>query len=80
MAGTIKDFCNSLLIYPFRYDAGDHVKFNFPMAYSTTVLAWGIISFEQGYIAAGELENALDSIKWVTDYLMQRKGERGNEE
>merc|ERR1711935_1013979 len=53
------------------YDAGDHVKFNFPMAYSTTVLAWGIISFEQGYIAAGELENALDSIKWVTDYLIK---------
>ena len=71
MAGKIKDFCNSLLIYPFRYDAGDHVKFNFPMAYSTTVLAWGIISFEQGYIAAGELENALDSIKWVTDYLIK---------
>ena len=53
------------------YDAGDHVKFNFPMAYSTTVLAWGIISFENGYIQAGELENALDSIKWVTDYLIK---------
>ena len=44
------------------YDAGDHVKFNFPMAYSVTTLAWGIISFESGYKQAGELENALDQV------------------
>ena len=25
-----------------RYDAGDHVKFNLPMAYSAAMLAWGI--------------------------------------
>ena len=25
------------------YDAGDHVKFNFPMAYSVTTLAWGML-------------------------------------
>ena len=28
-------------------------------------------SFEQGYRAAGEWENAVDSIKWVTDYLIR---------
>lgn len=26
------------------FDAGDFVKFNFPMAYSVTTLAWGMIS------------------------------------
>ena len=26
------------------YDAGDFVKFNFPMAYSVTTLAWGMLS------------------------------------
>ena len=25
------------------YDAGDFVKFNFPMAYSVTTLAWGML-------------------------------------
>ena len=25
------------------YDAGDHVKFNLPMAYSASMLAWGIV-------------------------------------
>ena len=53
------------------YDAGDFVKFNFPMSYSTTVLAWGMITFEEGYKIAGEWQNAIDSIKWVTDYLIK---------
>ena len=30
-----------------------------------------MITFEDGYKAAGEWENALDSIKWVTDYLIK---------
>ncbi len=25
------------------YDAGDHMKFGFPMASATTILAWGVI-------------------------------------
>ena len=51
--------------------AGDFVKFNFPMAGSVTLLAWGIIEFGEGYSAAGELSNALDSIKWPLDYLIK---------
>ncbi|GLT41412.1 hypothetical protein SLA2020_154780 [Shorea laevis] len=27
------------------YDAGDNVKFNFPMAFSTTMLAWSVLEF-----------------------------------
>ena len=53
------------------YDAGDHVKFNFPQAASVTVLAWGILSFWDGYVRAGELANVLDSIKWPLDYLIK---------
>jgi hypothetical protein len=51
------------------YDAGDRVKFNFPMAASVTTLAWGILEFGQAYTASGEFDNALDSIKWPLDYL-----------
>ena len=32
-----------------RYDAGDHVKFGLPMAWSTTTLAWGMISYKDAY-------------------------------
>ncbi|XP_071724925.1 LOW QUALITY PROTEIN: endoglucanase 2-like [Rutidosis leptorrhynchoides] len=29
------------------YDAGDNVKFNFPMAFTTTLLAWSVIEYGQ---------------------------------
>jgi hypothetical protein len=29
------------------------VKFGFPMASTTTVLAWGLIDYEAGYTSAG---------------------------
>ncbi|CAF4914662.1 unnamed protein product, partial [Rotaria socialis] len=31
------------------FDAGDYVKFGFPMAGFTTVLAWGAIEYEDAY-------------------------------
>src|SRR6185295_17880792 len=34
------------------YDAGDHVKFGFPMAASATMLAWGIVEYRAGFTAA----------------------------
>jgi hypothetical protein len=58
-----------------RYDAGDNVKFNLPMAWSAGVLAWSIVDFEAGYKAAGEYKTALDSVKWVTDYFIKCVGD-----
>ena len=51
------------------YDAGDNVKFNFPMAFSTTMLAWSVIEF--GKFMGPDLQHALDSIRWGTDYLLK---------
>lgn len=45
------------------------MKFGFPMAWSVTVLAWGMIEFESGYRDAGEWNNALSMLRWATDYL-----------
>ena len=53
------------------YDAGDYVKFGFPMASSATVLAWGLIEYKEAYEVAGQYELMLDSIKWATDYLIK---------
>ena len=53
------------------YDAGDHVKFGFPMASSVTVLAWGLIQYRDAYQAAGELNAMLDCIKWPLDYFIK---------
>nr|ABD24274.1 endo-beta-1,4-glucanase [Ampullaria crossean] len=53
------------------YDAGDFVKFNFPMAWSTAVLTWGLLQFKDAYQAAGQLEWMYESIKWPLDYLLK---------
>ena len=44
-------------MFNFISTAGDFMKFGFPMAYTATVLAWGIISHEQGYETASEYHN-----------------------
>ncbi|XP_069681406.1 uncharacterized protein [Periplaneta americana] len=53
------------------YDAGDFVKFGFPMAYTATVLAWGIIGNEAGYTKANALTDARKAVKWATDYFLK---------
>ncbi|MFX3651189.1 MAG: glycoside hydrolase family 9 protein [Paenibacillus sp.] len=53
------------------YDAGDHVKFGFPMAASATMLAWSVVEYSDGYEQAGQLEEIKDNIRWATDYFMK---------
>ncbi|XP_060582482.1 endoglucanase A-like [Ruditapes philippinarum] len=53
------------------YDAGDHVKFNFPMAYTTTMLAWGYLEWKDAYTQSGQHQQILDAIKWPLDYLLK---------
>ncbi|KAL2928197.1 Endoglucanase 24 [Bienertia sinuspersici] len=52
------------------YDAGDNVKFNFPMAFTTTMLAWSVVEFGE-LMPPNELKNSLVAIKWATDYLLK---------
>ncbi|KAK2974581.1 hypothetical protein RJ640_016922 [Escallonia rubra] len=52
------------------YDAGDLVKFGFPMAFTATVLSWAILEYGDQMKAAKELQHARDSLKWITDYLI----------
>jgi hypothetical protein len=40
-------------IESINFAAGDYVKFGFPMAFTATVLAWGLVDYEAGYSSAG---------------------------
>ena len=51
------------------YDAGDHVKFNFPAAFALNTLAWGMIEYEANYKEAGEYNASKRIIDWGVDYF-----------
>ncbi|NP_001280779.1 endoglucanase 3-like precursor [Malus domestica] len=51
------------------YDAGDNVKFNFPMAFTTTMLSWGAL--EYGKRMGPQLPETRAAIRWATDYLIK---------
>jgi endoglucanase len=53
------------------YDAGDHVKFGLPMAYSVTMLAWGAIEFSKEITDLNQMGHTLWAIKWGTDYFIK---------
>ncbi len=53
------------------FDAGDHVKFNFPMSYSVTTMCWGAIEFPDGYKNSNQYDYFKSNIRWVTDYLLK---------
>lgn len=53
------------------FDAGDNVKFNLPMAYTTAILAWSVIEDREAYEESGQLKYILDNIRWGNDYFIK---------
>jgi hypothetical protein len=53
------------------FDAGDFVKFGLPFSASMTILAWGMVDHQDGYEKAGEWRNALETLRWGTDYMIK---------
>ncbi|KAI3421653.1 Endoglucanase [Psidium guajava] len=53
------------------YDAGDHVKFGLPMAFSITMLAWGAAEFRKEITSLNQMDHALRAVRWGTDYILK---------
>ena len=55
------------------YIGGDHVKWGFPMAFATTIVAWSGISYSDSYGEMGQqgLSELYKQVKWATDYFMK---------
>ncbi|SFR81852.1 glycoside hydrolase family 9 protein [Anaeromicropila populeti] len=53
------------------HDAGDHVKFGMPEAYSGSTLGWGFYEFREQYEATGQAEHAKTLLKYFNDYFMK---------
>ncbi|XP_066350203.1 endoglucanase 12-like [Miscanthus floridulus] len=52
------------------YDAGDSIKFHFPMAFSMTLLSWSVIEYSAKYKAVEEYDHVTELIRWGADYLL----------
>jgi endoglucanase len=53
------------------FDAGDHVKFGLPMAFTTTMLAWGAVQNRDAYAASGQLPFLLNNLRVPNDYFVK---------
>jgi hypothetical protein len=60
------------------YDAGDNIKFHFPLAFSMTMLSWSVVEYSERYKAMGEYDHVRELIKWGTDYLLLTFNSSGN--
>lgn len=50
-----------------------------PTAFTVSMLAWGMLSFPEGYQRAGQVPQGLQTVRWGSDYLMKtfRKDDTG---
>eukprot|EP00884_Botryococcus_braunii_P009674 jgi/Botrbrau1/18708/Bobra.0386s0034.1 len=53
------------------YDAGDHLKLHFPLAFAAGILAQSVIENQAGYSSAGQNAAAMDTLRWIADYFMK---------
>lgn len=53
------------------YDAGDNVKFGFPMAFTITLLNWAALDYECEISSVNQLGYLRSTISWGTDFLVR---------
>ncbi|KAF9516184.1 glycoside hydrolase family 9 protein [Hydnum rufescens UP504] len=52
------------------YDAGDYVKFTYPLTYTLTSICWGAIDFGKGYDLANQTAYLDSMLRWGLDWLI----------
>ncbi|CAA6672898.1 unnamed protein product [Spirodela intermedia] len=53
------------------YDAGDNVKFVWPMSFSVTLLSMALVEYGSQVAAASQLGNLRTAIRWGTDFILR---------
>ncbi|KYR02578.1 putative glycoside hydrolase [Tieghemostelium lacteum] len=52
------------------FDAGDHVKFGFPLSGAMTMLGWGFLEYKEAIVNCSADSLYLEDLRWGYDWLM----------
>ena len=52
-------------------DAGDNMKYTFPMAQAMQTLAWGAVENRQAYVDSGQLTWLMNQLRWGNDWFIK---------
>ncbi|KAH1223330.1 Endoglucanase [Glycine max] len=53
------------------YDAGDNVKFGWPMAFTTSLLSWAAVEYESEISSVNQLGYLHSAIHWGADFILR---------
>ncbi|OBZ76978.1 Endoglucanase E-4 [Grifola frondosa] len=53
------------------YDAGDYMKYSFPLSFSLMSICWNAVDFGQGYDLANQTAYLDDMLRWGLDWLIK---------
>ncbi|KAF9132992.1 hypothetical protein BGW39_010885 [Mortierella sp. 14UC] len=53
------------------YDAGDYIKFIFPLTFTMTEICWGALEFWDGYVLANQTHYLDQMVRWGMDWLIK---------
>ncbi|KAI0637947.1 Six-hairpin glycosidase [Trametes polyzona] len=53
------------------YDAGDYVKYTFPLSFTLMSICWGALDAGQGYELASQTAYLDDTLRWGLDWLIK---------
>ncbi|THH33576.1 hypothetical protein EUX98_g518 [Antrodiella citrinella] len=56
------------------YDAGDYIKYTFPMSFSLMSVCWGAMNYGKGYDASNQTVYLDDMLRWGLDWLIKVRG------
>ncbi|PSS09383.1 Endoglucanase [Actinidia chinensis var. chinensis] len=52
------------------YDAGDNVKFGWPMAFSVSLLSWAAVENQKAISSVSQMEYLRSAIRWGADFIL----------
>ena len=53
------------------HDAGDHVKFHYPLAQTVTMLSWSYLAYPESFANTGNQNHLMNNLRYIGDYLIK---------